>query len=86
MSDQSVLQVIPYMGMKLKIHYFLLSFLKVIPYMGMKLYRLLKIPIIVQSYPLYGNEISASMECQLFNTGFIPYMGMKSFVATYSTI
>ena len=25
--------------------------------MGMKLYRLLKIPIIVQSYPLYGNEI-----------------------------
>ena len=31
--------VIPYMGMKLKIHYFLLSFFKVIPYMGMKLLR-----------------------------------------------
>ena len=46
------------MGMKSSSFGFSTFLNRVIPYMGMKLYRLLKIPIIVQSYPLYGNEIT----------------------------
>ena len=49
--------VIPYMGMKLKIHYFLLSFFKVIPYMGMKFLSWHFQHLLQKSYHLYGNEI-----------------------------